>query len=89
MPAPAAAVIAPPPAAVTAPAVPPPLGGVPPQLSAAGPARPASPPVRRGVAGGAAAAIKDLAGYAGLFQRVFVALLMLWTLLVALGIGSK
>ena len=62
----------------------PPLSGVPPQLSGAGPARPA---VRR-VAGGAAAAINDLAGYAGLLQRVFLALLMLWTLLVALGIRS-
>jgi hypothetical protein len=30
-----------------------------------------------------------VAGYAGLFQRVFLALLMLWTLLVALGIGPK
>ena len=27
-----------------------------------------------------------LAGYAGLLQRVFVGLLMVWTLLVALGI---
>jgi hypothetical protein len=32
--------------------------------------------------------LSDLAGYAGLFQRLFLALLMLWTLLVALGIGS-
>ena len=48
----------------------------------------APPPVRR-VAGGAPTALNDLAGYAGLFQRVFLALLMLWTLLVALGIGSK
>lgn len=31
-------------------------------------------------------AAQDLAGYPGLFQRIFVGLLMLWTLLVALGI---
>jgi hypothetical protein len=67
--------------------VPPPLGAVPPQLSATRSAPQASPPAHR-VAGGAAAALRDLAGYAGLFQRLFLALLMLWTLLVALGIGS-
>jgi len=34
----------------------------------------------------AASASRGLAGYAGLLQRVFVGLLMLWTLLVALGV---
>ena len=31
--------------------------------------------------------LNDLAGYAGLFQRIFIGLLMAWTLLVALGVG--
>jgi hypothetical protein len=57
----------------------PPLSGVAPQLTAAG----STGAVRRPVA------LSDLAGYAGLFQRVFVALIMLWTLLVALGFGSR
>ena len=33
--------------------------------------------------------LADLAGYAGLLQRIFVGLLMAWTLLVALGIGRS
>ncbi len=55
-----------------------PLSSVPPQLTAAGPAGGVPRP----------AALSELARYAGLFQRVFLALLMLWTLLVALGLGS-
>jgi hypothetical protein len=31
--------------------------------------------------------LNDLAGYAGLLQRISLALLMAWTLLVALGVG--
>ncbi len=86
-PAPAAAVSA------TATAVPPasaPLAaGVPPQLGAA-PAptvvvAAASLP-RPDRPGGAAGVLHDLAGYAGLYQRIFVGLLMAWTLLVALGV---
>ena len=57
----------------------PPLSGAPPQLTATGSAGAGARPV----------ALSDLAGYAGLFQRVFLALIMLWTLLVALGIGSR
>ena len=37
----------------------------------------------------AAAALHDLASYAGLYQRLFVGLLMAWTLLVALGIAPN
>ena len=58
-----------------------PAAGVPPQLtggSDAGQSKRA--PVS------AASLSRGLAGYAGLLQRVFVGLLMLWTLLVALGI---
>ena len=33
--------------------------------------------------------LNDLAGYAGLLQRIFVGLLMAWTLLVALGVGGR
>ena len=72
----------------------PPATGVPPQLGAglaapagAGPRpRPDGP---SGPAGSAAPSglLHDLAGYAGLYQRVFVGLLMAWTLLVALGIA--
>jgi hypothetical protein len=31
--------------------------------------------------------LSSLAGYAGLLQRIFLGLLMAWTLLAALGIG--
>ena len=55
--------------------------GVPPQLGAG--------PGSAGLAGRGAGAnpgsSRGLAGYAGLLQRVFVGLLMLWTLVVALG----
>jgi hypothetical protein len=62
------------------PAVAPPLaGGVPPQLGAG-----AGPAGRQ--AGPASGTLHDLADLAGLFQRVFVGLLMAWTLLVALGL---
>jgi hypothetical protein len=37
-------------------------------------------------AGAATGLLQGLAGYAGLCQRVFVGLLMVWTLLVALGL---
>ena len=33
-------------------------------------------------------ALNDLAGYAGLLQRIFIGLLMAWTLLVALGVAG-
>jgi hypothetical protein len=70
------------------PAVAPPLAaGVPPQLGtetrvgtrAAPRARPAGTAVDSG-------ALHDLASYAGLYQRIFVGLLMAWTLLVALSL---
>lgn len=55
--------------------------GVPPQLSGGDDAgRSKRAPLS------AASASRGLAGYAGLLQRVFVGLLMLWTLLVALGV---
>ncbi len=59
------------------------LAGVPPQLDAdaAGEGRLAWRP-----AGATRDALQGLAGYAGLCQRVFVGLLMAWTLLVALGL---
>lgn len=60
-------------------AAPPPLSGAAPQLrTAAGP-----------VAVARSSALQGLAGYAGLFQRIFVGLLMAWTLLVALGVASR
>ncbi len=67
-------------------ATPPQLAGVPPQLGGGpvdAPGR--SSPAGRGVA--ASVSLRDLAGYAGLLQRIFIALLMAWTLLVALGVG--
>ena len=93
-----AAAAAPAPAAVPAPVVSPPApaplaAGVPPQLGVA----PAAPATRAALAAaspprpdrpdGSAGLLHDLAGYAGLYQRVFVGLLMAWTLLVALGIA--
>ena len=50
----------------------------------------ADPPVGPSPAGrgdGPSASLTDLAGYAGLLQRIFIGLLMAWTLLVALGVG--
>jgi hypothetical protein len=70
-------------AAVSA-AVPPPLVGVPPQLGPGG----SGQATGRAPGGGTPVSLAGLAGYAGLLQRVFVGLLMAWTLLVALGIGS-
>ena len=94
MPAPAATMPA---SVVVAPPAPAPLAaGVPPQLGAApaatAPAAPAAtaPAVslpRPDRPGGPAGLLYDLASYAGLYQRVFVGLLMAWTLLVALGIA--
>ena len=94
MPAPAATMPA---SVVVAPPAPAPLAaGVPPQLGAApaatAPAAPAAtaPAVslpRPDRPGGSAGLLYDLASYAGLYQRVFVGLLMAWTLLVALGIA--
>ena len=65
--------------------VPPPLAGVPPQLVPGGSGRGTGQAPSRG-SGGPSAPLDDLAAYAGLLQRVFVGLLMAWTLLVALGI---
>jgi len=89
--APAAAM--PSPAVVSPPAPAPLAAGVPPQLGVA----PAAPATRPAVAAaspprpdrpdGSAGLLHDLAGYAGLYQRLFVGLLMAWTLLVALGIA--
>ena len=67
-------------------AVPPPLAGVPPQL-AGGPAGDGPGVPRRRLRRRLVVSLADLAGYAGLLQRIFVGLLMAWTLLVALGIG--
>jgi len=73
-------------AAEAAPASPPQLAGVPPQLAAGladAPGRPSS-----AVRGDApSVSLNDLAAYAGLLQRIFIGLLMAWTLLVALGVG--
>jgi Protein of unknown function (DUF998) len=71
-------------AAAPAPAIARQLASVPPQLGAraAADVRPARRP-----ADATKAALQRLAGYAGLFQRVFVGLLMAWTLLVALGLA--
>ena len=80
-PAPGAAGPAAPAAEPSTPAAPPPVGGVPPQLGASAGAPPAGRP-----AGAATGLLHGLAGYAGLCQRVFVGLLMAWTLLVALGL---
>ena len=85
-PAPVAAAPAPV-AAAPAPVAPPQPAGVPPQLAAGAAASPVRPsPVGRG--GGGSVSLNDLAGYAGLLQRIFLALLMAWTLLVALGVGG-
>ena len=73
-------------AAPTSPAVAQPLAtGIPPQLGAG------SLGIDRAVhgarsAGAPTGALHDLAGYAGLYQRIFVGLLMAWTMLVALGL---
>lgn len=72
---------APPAAEPAAPAAQPPAGGVPPQLGASVGAPPAGRP-----AGAGTGFLHGLAGYAGLCQRVFVGLLVAWTLLVALGL---
>lgn len=71
-----------------------PPAGVPPQLTAAGQTPPGArsgraPTVRRGPGDRARdplAVFGALAPYAGLLQRVFVGLLMAWTLLVAVGV---
>ena len=65
----------------SAPAAPPPAGGVLPQLGASAGAVPGGRPD-----GAATGLLHGLAGYAGLCQRVFVGLLVAWTLLVALGL---
>ncbi len=65
---------------------PPQLAGVPPQL-AAGLAGSPGRPSTEGRGDGPSVALNDLAGYAGLLQRIFIGLLMAWTLLVALGVG--
>jgi hypothetical protein len=66
-------------------AAPPPLAGVPPRLAASpGAGRPSA---AQGVSAGLAGALDDLGGYAGLFQRIFVGLLLAWTLLVALRVA--
>ena len=60
---------------------------MPPQLAAGLASSPGRPsPAGRG--GGPSASLNDLAGYAGLLQRIFIGLLMAWTLLVALGVGG-
>ena len=65
---------------------PPQLAGVPPQLAAGLAGSPGRPsPAGRG--DGPSVSLNDLAGYAGLLQRIFIGLLMAWTLLVALGVG--
>ncbi len=70
----------------SSPAVAQPLAaGVPPQLGAGsraveGAVRGARPPAAP------TGALHDLASYAGLYQRIFVGLLMAWTMLVALGL---
>jgi hypothetical protein len=75
------------PAAPSPPAgVPPQLGGVPPQLGGGG-AQSHGRPSAAGRRAGSSASLDDLAGYAGLLQRIFIGLLMAWTLLVALGVG--
>ena len=68
-------------------APPPQLAGVPPQLAAGLAGSPGRPsPAGRG--GSPSVSLNDLAGYAGLLQRIFIGLLMAWTLLVALGVGG-
>ena len=69
-------------------AAPPPLGGVPPQLASGGSGQTTGRALRGGPGGGSPVSLADLAGYAGLLQRIFVGLLMAWTLIVALGIGT-
>jgi Protein of unknown function (DUF998) len=63
----------------------PPLADVPPQLAGAGSAAGTHPAPASG--GSSSLSPSSLAGYAGLLQRIFLGLLMAWTLLVALGIG--
>jgi hypothetical protein len=71
-----------------APPAAPPLAGVPPQLAAAGSAGGTGPAPASSRSGGSSSlSPSSLAGYAGLLQRIFLGLLMAWTLLVALGIG--
>ena len=85
---------APPAAEPSAPAAPPPVApppapGVPPQLGASAGAPPARRPgaaLARRPAGAGTGFLHGLAGYAGVCQRVFVGLLVAWTLLVALGL---
>jgi hypothetical protein len=86
------------PAAAAAPA--PPQLGVPPQLGAPSGAAAVNRPARGREAGAPGASARAVPGrgggrsfsldhigrYAGLFQRVFIGLLMAWTLLVALGV---
>ena len=88
---PASAVELPSPAVELPPAPPPLAAGVPPQLAAAAPRAVAavtrSRPDRPDRPGGSAGLLHDLASYAGLYQRIFVGLVMAWTLLVALGIA--
>ena len=82
-------------APAAAPATPPQLAGVPPQLAAGpagppgrvAPARPPGRPAPTGRGDRPSVPLSDLAAYAGLFQRIFIGLLMAWTLLVALGVG--
>jgi hypothetical protein len=69
-------------------AVPPQLIAVPPQLGAP-PVKAAGQPPVAGVARQSpeqSGLLGDLAAYAGLYQRMFVGLLMLWTLLMALNL---
>ncbi|HEX5640744.1 MAG TPA: DUF998 domain-containing protein [Thermoleophilia bacterium] len=74
-------------ATAAAPAVAPQLPGVPPQLTAGLAAAPGRPSPA-GPGDGPAKWLNDLAGYAGLLQRIFIGLLMAWTLLVALGVAG-
>lgn len=69
------------------PGVAPAAAGVPPQLTGGAAGASGSSAGPRGSAAGSASALsRGLADYAGLLQRVFVGLLMLWTLVVALAI---
>jgi hypothetical protein len=59
--------------------------GVPPQLAVgSAPAQGAARGAR--LPSASTGVLHDLAGYAGLYQRIFVGLLMAWTMLVALGL---
>jgi Protein of unknown function (DUF998) len=59
--------------------------GIPPQLGA--PFAGGTAPRAGGRPAASSAGLRYLAGHAGLFQRVFVGLLMVWTLVVAFGIA--